>query len=109
MNREEKIERIYNTLMEEGKITSKGDILSDNQLEDKVFTKRLEINKTLGEGVNTVNVVFVTLTSNDFSFRDTTSADIRINTKNTREQWCNIFANEATDDMLELVESTVCQ
>jgi hypothetical protein len=32
---------------------------------------------------------------------------MRLNTKNTRDQWCNIFANEATEEMLALVNSAV--
>jgi len=28
-------------------------------------------------------------------------------TKNTRDQWCNLFANEATEEMLALVDSAV--
>lgn len=43
MNREETIEKIYHTLMEEGKVTAKSDIMGVNPMEDKVFTKRLSI------------------------------------------------------------------
>ena len=107
MNRKETIEKIYNALIEQGKVTTKSDVLGTNAMEDKVFTKRLSIDKNLGEGANTIELVYVTLTSNDITFRDTKSADVRLNTRNTQDQWCNIFIDEATEDMLALVESTL--
>lgn len=107
MNREETIEKIYQTLIETGKVTTKSDILGVDPMEDKVFTKRLSVNKNLGEGPNTVELVYVTVTSNDITFRDTTSADMRLNTRNVQDQWCNIFIDEATDEMLELVNSAL--
>jgi len=108
MNREETIEKIYQTLIETGKVTTKSDILGVDPMEDKVFTKRLSVNKNLGEGPNTVELVYVTVTSNDITFRDTTSADMRLNTRNVQDQWCNIFMKEATEEMLELVETAIC-
>ena len=108
MNREETIEKIYQTLMETGKVTTKSDILGVDPMEDKVFTKRLSVNKNLGEGPNTVELVYVTVTSNDITFRDTTSADMRLNTRNVQDQWCNLFMKEATEEMLELVETAIC-
>ena len=107
MNRKETIEKIYNALIEQGKVTAKSDILGTNEMEDKVFTKRLSIDKNLGEGANTIELVYVTLTSNDITFRDTKSADVRLNTRNVQDQWCNIFIDEATEDMLALVESAI--
>ena len=108
MNREETIEKIYHTLMEEGKVTAKSDIMGVNPMEDKVFTKRLSINKNLGGGANSIELVYVTVTSNDITFRDTTSADMRLNTKNVQDQWCNLVMDEATEEMLELVETAIC-
>ncbi|MBO6255758.1 MAG: hypothetical protein J6O49_19310 [Bacteroidaceae bacterium] len=108
MNREETIEKIYQTLIETGKVTAKSDILGVDPMEDKVFTKRLSVNKNLGEGANSIELVYVTVTSNDITFRDTTSADMRLNTKNVQDQWCNLFMDEATEEMLELVETAVC-
>ena len=107
MNRKETIEKIYNALIEQGKVTAKSDVLGANAMEDKMFTKRLSIDKNLGEGANTIELVYVTLTSNDITFRDTTSADVRLNTRNVQDQWCNIFIDEATEDMLALVESAI--
>jgi hypothetical protein len=104
MNKEQTIEKIFNTLIESGKITTKPDIFGEDPQEDKVFTKRLEINKQLGS----VDIVCVTVTSNNILFNDVTSDNMRINTKNTFEQWCNLFANETPDNILEIVKSTIC-
>ena len=104
MNKNEVIEKIFNKLIENGKVTSKADILGTDPMEDKVFTKRIEINKTMSNGIE---VVCVTVTSNDFTFRDTTSADMRVNTKNPQDQWCNLFADETPEEILELVETAI--
>jgi hypothetical protein len=107
MNKEQTIEKIYNALIAQGKVTSKADTLGIDPMEDKVYTKRLSINKNLGEGPQTIELVFVTVTSDDPTFSDTASSDMRLNTKNTQDQWCNLFIDEATEDMLELVISTI--
>ena len=104
MNKNEVIEKIYNTLIENGKVTTKADILGQDPMEDKVFTKRIEINKAMDDGTE---IVCVTVTSNDFTFRDTTSADMRVNTKNYRNQWCNLFADETPEEILEVVETSI--
>ena len=108
MNKEQTIERIYNTLIEQGKVTSKADALGIDPMEDKVYTKRLSVNKNLGEGAEAIELVFVTVTSDDPSFGDTSSSDVRLNTKNTQDQWCNLFIDEATEEMLSIVESAIC-
>ena len=105
MNRNNVIEKIYNTLLQKGTMTSKPNVLSNDIVEDKVYTKRLNVNKTLGEGVNSLELVCITLSSSDTNFNNTTPEDVRVNTKNTREQWCNIFINETTDEMLQLIET----
>ena len=60
MNKKETIEKIYQTLIETGKVTAKSDILGVDPMEDKVFTKRLSVNKNLGEGANSIELVYVT-------------------------------------------------
>jgi hypothetical protein len=104
MNRNEVIERVYDSLIKTGKVTSKPDILGENPMDEKVFTKRIEINKTMSDGTE---IVCVTLTSNDITFRDTTSADMRVNTKNYKDQWCNLFADETPEEILEIVEASI--
>ena len=103
MNKNETMEKIFNELSENGKVTSKADILGTEPLEDKVFTKRIDINKTMSDGTE---IVCITVTSNDFTFRDATSADMRVNTKNYKDQWCNLFADETPEEILEIVETS---
>ena len=107
MNKELTIEKIYNTLMEKGKVSTRADVMGIDPMEDKVYVKRLSINKNLGEGANAIELVYVTIKSDDESFNDTSASDMRLNTRNVQDKWCNIFINEATEDMLELVEATI--
>ena len=110
MNKREKtIEKIFNTLITQGKVTSKPNPLGEDPMEDKVYTRRLHVNKTLGEGANAIELVYITITSDDVDFSDVMPTDMRLNTKNTRGEWCNLFIDEATNKMLDLVENSVCQ
>ena len=45
MNNSKMINIIFNTIMLRGIESSKGDIMSDDPIEDKVYTKRININK----------------------------------------------------------------
>ena len=109
MKREKTIEKIFNALITQGKVTSKPNAFGENPMEDKVYTRRLHVNKTIGEGANTIELVYITVTSNDVDFSDVLPTDMRLNTKNTRDEWCNLFIDEATNEMLELVESSIIQ
>ena len=51
MNKSKMINIIFNTIMLGGIESSKGDIMSDDPIEDKVYTKRININKNL-ENIN---------------------------------------------------------
>ena len=104
MNKEQTIEKIFNELIENGKVTAKTDILGTNPMEDKVFTKRINVNKEMSDGTE---IVCVTVTSNDITFRDTTSSDMRINTRNYKNQWCNLFADETPEEILAVVETSI--
>lgn len=59
------------------------------------------------KGPNAVELVYVTITSSDIDFGNTASSDMRLNTRNVQDQWCNLFIDETTDEMLELVLSTI--
>ena len=108
MNKELTIEKIYNALMQQGKVTSKSDVLGTDPMEDKVFTKKLTVDKELGEGASAIEVKFIAITSDNKEFNNTSSNDVRVNIKNTRNQWCNLFIEETPENILELVEATVC-
>ena len=107
MNKKETIKRIYEILTQCGTLTSKPDVLGTYPVEDEVYTKRLDVNKTIGEGPDTIDIVCVTLSSSDEEFGNSSPSDIRLNTKNTNDQWCNLFITDATDEMLSLVQSAL--
>ena len=96
---------IFNILKNGGGITEKGDIMSDNPIEDKVYTKRININKdyTFKNTVDTVEVVCVSMTCNDKDMSDASKDKVRFNLKNRNGSWVNIFMNEAPQELLEFV------
>ena len=102
-------QNIFNILKFGGTITTKGDILSDNPIEDKVYTKRIDINKdfTFKNGVDTVEVKSVSITCDDKNFTDATPNKIRFNLKNRNNSWVNIFINEAPKELVEFVYANI--
>ena len=95
---------ILDNLLTMGEKTTKGDTLSDNQMEDKVYTKRLSIDKPYKNGVR---IIYVSITSNNSDFNDASLGKIRINTKNVYDQWVNIFLNEAPYDMIDTILTAI--
>ena len=105
-------ELIFTTIVSKGTESSKGDILSDDPIEDKVYTKRININKDYGSGANAVEVACVSLTSGSHDWdaigRDKSKIkNVRINMKNGNGKWCNIFVNEAPTELLEFVVKNI--
>ena len=102
-------QNIFNILKFGGAITTKGDILSDSPIEDKVYTKRIDINKdyTFKNGVDTVEVKSVSITCDDENFTDATPNKIRFNLKNRNNSWVNIFINEAPKELVEFVYANI--
>lgn len=92
--------------MVNGVETSKGDILSDDPIENKVYTKRINIGKDYGIGSNAVEVVCVSFTTHNKA-TVLRPKDVRINTRNSQGKWCNIFVQEAPTEMLEFVYSNI--
>lgn len=104
MDKEELKENIFEYVKSVGVLTSKGDVLGDEPIEEKVYTKKVNIGEDYGyDGATGVEVACVSLTSTTEDFKDACVNNVRINTKNRQEQWCNIFINEAPKDMLELI------
>ena len=58
MNRKNVIEKIYNALMKQGTVTTKPDVLGSDPIEEKIYTKRLSINKPIGKGPNTIYIKY---------------------------------------------------
>lgn len=106
MNKNELKNSILKSIITNGIESSKADIFGDNPMEDKVYTKRININAEFGEGINTTEIVCVSLTSDTPSFDTITDNDkVRINTKNPHGAWCNLFINEVPKEMLEFIYS----
>lgn len=96
-------QNIFNILKFGGTITTKGDILSNNPIQDKVYTKRININKDFIIDNDTLEVKSVSITSTDENFTDATPNKIRFNLKNRNNSWVNIFINEAPKELVEFV------
>lgn len=103
-------ERIHKVLLAKGVTSEKSDILSPNPEEEKVFVKRINIGKDFGKGPNAVEVSCVSITSGTpFEVRSDVPSikNVRINTKNSQGEWCNIYLNEAPKELLEFVEQCI--
>jgi len=96
-------QNIFNILKFGGTITTKGDIMSNNPIYDKVYTKRIDINKDFKINDDTLEVKSVSITSNDENFTDATPNKIRFNLKNGNNSWVNIFINEAPKELIDFV------
>ena len=90
---------ILGLVMVKGTETSKADILGDDPMEDKVYTKKVKIDKKFGY----TDVMYVSLTSDKPLDGDVSLNDVRINTKNREGKWCNIFLSEAPIELLDFV------
>ena len=99
MNKKESIEKIFHYLMENGTVSERGDIFAFDPMNKKVYTKKLKIGKNIGE----IEIVYVTITSDDKNFSDVSINNMRINTKNVYDTWLNLFANEADDLILNKI------
>jgi hypothetical protein len=103
MNKEEILEKIFDALMENGTVSEKADILGIDPMEDKVYTKRIKVDKTIGH----VKVVYVTITSDDEDFADASVSNMRVNTKNAYDSWVNFFATQADESILSRIYETI--
>ena len=90
---------ILGFVMVNGVETSKADILGDDPMEDKVYTKKVKIDKHF----ESTKVVYVSVTSDKPLDDDISLDNVRINTKNREGQWCNIFLKEAPMELLKFV------
>ena len=96
---------ILDKILKNGIDTSKADIFGDNPMEDKVYTKRINIGKDYNiGGLNNIEVVCVSITSDTESFDAVAdTSDVRINAKNRNNQWVNFFMGEVPMKMLEFI------
>lgn len=100
---------IFNCILTFGTDSSKADIMSDNPLEDKVYTKRINLDTEYEGGLH---IASVSLTSDSPNFTDANNTDVsirkvRINTKNYSGKWVNIFLNEAPTKLVNTIANTL--
>ena len=104
MNINELKQSIFEAVINNGVESSKPNILGSNPMEDKVYTKRININSDY----NDMEVVCVSVTNDTPSFDTITDNDsVRVNVKNRNGVWCNIFVNEVSKDMLEFIHDKI--
>ena len=104
MNINELKQSIFEAVINNGVESSKADIFGDNPMEDKVYTKRININSDYDD----LEIVCVSITNDTPSFDKITDNDtVRINMKNRNDVWCNIFINEASKDILEFIHNKI--
>ena len=104
MNNNELKQSIFEAVINNGVESSKADIFGDNPMEDKVYTKRININSNY----NGIEVACVSVTTDTPSFDTITDNDsVRVNVKNRNGVWCNLFINEVSKNMLEFIHSKV--
>ena len=108
MNKSKAISEIFNVVLTKGIKTSKGDILGED-IDDKVYTKRININKDykFKNGVDIVEVVSVSLTSDNENMTGASSRKVRINMKNRNSSWVNIFLHEAPTELIEFIYDSI--
>lgn len=104
MKKAEILENIFNTLMEKGTVSEKGDVLGEDPIEDKVYTKRIKVDTYLSD----MRIMYVSVTSDEKDFSDVSVTDMRVNIKNVYEKWLNLFAHQTGEEILTKVYETVC-
>ena len=104
MNINELKQSIFEAVINNGVESSKPNILGNNPMEDRVYTKILNVNSDY----DGVEVACVSVTTDSPSFDTITDNDsVRINVKNRDGVWCNMFINEVPKDMLEFIHNKV--
>ena len=103
MKKKEFLDYIFEALMVNGTVSEKADILGFDPMEQKVYTKRLKI----GKEADSVELIYVSVTSDDADFEGVSVSDLRINTKNAYDVWVNMFASEADEEILKKIYEAV--
>ena len=102
--KEQIISKIYEKIMEKGTHTTRANEMyssTDERLENKIHVLKLpvEIEDVCG---STVKMLSVAAETEDFS--KTRISDVRIGFEEPRQKiWSNIYATEATDEMLDII------
>ncbi len=109
MDRTKIINVIFKEVLMSGIETSKCDIMSYDPIEDKVYTKKLILNKDyeFKNGVDVIEVVSISLTCENKNMSDASIEKVRINIKNRANSWVNIFLTEAPDELIEFIYKNI--
>lgn len=94
------IKKLFEYILENGKESTRGNILNLFGKNDKVFTKKVEIP---GEKLilNKYKIKYISLTSLNGKFDDVTIDDVRVNMKSKFGMWVNIYASSVPDVILK--------
>ena len=108
MNKEKVISEIFDAVLNNGIETAKNDILGQD-IDDRVYTKRININKDyeFKNGVDSVEVVCVSMTCENEDMSDATEGKVRINMRNRNNSWVNIFLHEAPDELIDFIHNNI--
>lgn len=108
MNKEKAISEIFDAVLNNGIETSKNDILGED-IDDRVYTKRININKDykFKNSVDSVEVVCVSMTCLNENMSDAVEGKVRINMKNRNNSWINIFLHEASDELIDFIHKNI--
>ena len=108
MNTEKVISEIFDAILNNGIETSKNDILGED-IDDQVYTKRININKDykFNNDVDVVEVVCVSLTCENEDMSDAAERKVRINMRNRNNSWINIFLHEAPDELIDFIHKNI--
>lgn len=94
--------KLFNYVIDKGKISSKINILNVFSKKDKVYTKKIDVpgDKIM---LNGCKVKSISLTSLNEEFSDVNHYDLRVNMKNGFGMWVNIYAQSLPDAYLEMI------
>ena len=108
MDKEKVISEIFDAVLNNGIETSKNDILGED-IYDQGYTKKININKVyeFKNGVDSVEVVCVSMTCENEDMSDAAEGKIRINMRNRNNSWVNIFLHEAPDELIDFIHKYI--
>lgn len=90
------IKKLFDYVMQNGKVSEKKSVIDFFSKKDKVYTKKVEIpgDRII---VNNCKVKCISITSNSGNFDDVSLNDVRVNMKNPFGMWVNVYASSLPD------------
>lgn len=106
-NKNKLIKVIYDRIMERGTISSRANELytqTDERIENKIFVRKLPVANLRIDGSS---VKMISVASDDMTFTQTTTDDVRIGCENSSKVWSNVFATECSEEFLKSIISSI--